>query len=425
MKRLFFVLLTLLLVLNVSASELYDRLIRISGVRSIEQVDKGFFAERYIIMFEQPLDHQNPEKGNFEQRIILGHAGFKNPNVMITEGYGAAYALNPKFRHEISNHLNANQIFVEHRFFGESTPSPRNWRYLTGENAAGDLHAIKNALSNIYTQKWVATGISKGGQNAMIYNTFYPSDMDVTVAYVGPICTAIEDEREQAQIANTGSAEERKTILDFQSEVLRRRSALMPMFEEYVKAKELKFRLPLNEIYDYCVLEYPFSIWQWGTALSVIPDTEASHDEIFEHLMTIVAPDYFAISDEPSFFVQAATELGYYNYETQGLKELLTIKSSKNYVSKIFLPDDARKTKFSDKLAKRMLDHLKNSDPKLICIYGQNDPWTAAAPDRSYFEHKKNMLFMVEQGGSHKARINTLSTEDRNRVWATLESWVL
>lgn len=425
MKRLFFILIALLLVLNVSASELYDRLMRISGVRSVEQVDKGFFAERYIIMFEQPLDHQHPDRGSFEQRIILGHAGFKNPNVMITEGYGAAYALNPKFRHEISNHLNSNQIFVEHRYFGESTPSPRNWKYLTGENAAGDLHTIKEVLSKIYTEKWVATGISKGGQNAMLYRAFYPSDVDVTVAYVGPICTALEDERQQAQIALTGSAEDRKTVLDFQSEVLRRRAALMPMFEDYIKAKGLKFRIPISEVYDYCVLEYPFSIWQWGTALSVIPDNESSHDEIFEHLIAVAAPDYFAISDEPSFFVQAAGELGYYNYDIQELKDLLTIKSAKNYVSKIFLPEDARKTKFSDKLYKKMFDYLRENDPKLICVYGQNDPWTAVAPDKAYFQGKKNMIFMVEQGGSHKARINTLSTEDRNRVWATLESWVL
>lgn len=425
MKRLLLVFLTLLLVLKVSATELYDHLIRIPGVRSIEQVDKGFFAERYIIMFEQPLDHQHPERGSFEQRVILGHAGFKNPNVIVSEGYGAAYALNPKFRHEISNHLNSNQVFVEHRYFGESTPSPRNWRYLTGENAAGDLHVIKSALSRIYNEKWVATGISKGGQNAMIYKTFYPEDVDVTVAYVGPICTALEDERQQAQIAVTSSEEDRRTILDFQNEVLGRRAALTPLFEEYIKAKGLKFRLPVNEIYDYCVLEYPFSIWQWGTALSVVPDKEASHDEIFEHFITVAAPDYFAISDEPSFFVQAAGELGYYNYNIQELKELLTIKSSKNYVSKIFLPEDARKTKFSDKLYKKMFDYLKNNDPKLICIYGQNDPWTAVAPDQSYFQDKKNMMIIVEPGGSHRARINTLLPEDRSRVWATIENWVL
>lgn len=412
--------------MTAGATELYDRLMKIPGVRSVEQLDKGMFNERYVVMFEQDINHANPKNSaKFEQRVIIGHVGFDRPTVIITEGYGAAYALNPKYREENSKHLNANQVFVEHRYFGESTPSPRDWQYMTGENAATDLHAVRSALADIYTHKWLATGISKGGQNSMIYRAFYPNDVDVTVAYVGPVCFGVEDGRHEPFLEQVGTAQERNTILEFQKQVLKRRTALMPMMEEYVKTKDLKFRVPLDEIYDYCVLEYPFSIWQWGTALSLIPDNGASHDEIFEHLVSIAGPEYFTISDEPSFFVQAAAELGYYGYDIKPFDGLLTIKSSKNYLERLFLPDDARRIKFSDRLARRIISFLKANDPKMIFVYGQNDPWTAVVPAADVFVGKQNMYLMVEPLGSHRARINTLPESERDKTWAIIESWML
>ena len=100
--------------------------------------------------------------------------------------------------------------------------------------------------------------------------------------------------------------EDRKRIEDFQLEVLKRKAALLPRFEKYCDEKGLKFRAPVEEIYDYCVLEYSFALWQWGTPVSSIPATTASDDKIFAHLLDISNPDYF-IADSPtaSFFVQA------------------------------------------------------------------------------------------------------------------------
>ena len=76
----------------------------------------------------RPLDHRHPEKGSFRQRVIVSHVGFDRPTVIVTEGYGAAYALNPKYREELSELLDANMIFVEYRYFLESTPEPKDWQ---------------------------------------------------------------------------------------------------------------------------------------------------------------------------------------------------------------------------------------------------------------------------------------------------------
>ena len=317
------------------ATELYDRLIALKGVVSVEELEKGLFEERYAVMFEQPLDHRRPGKGHFEQRFVVAHTGFDRPTVLVTEGYGGARAVGTRYREELSEHLNANQVFVEHRYFGESTPEPRNWHYLNAEQAAADLHAVREALREIYPEKWVATGVSKGGENSLIYRMYYPEDVDVTVAYVGPVCFGVEDGRHEPFLDRVGTDEERATIREFQTEVLKRRKELVPLFDEYCKSKSYTFRTNIDEVFDLCVLEYPFSIWQWGTATSLIPAPDSPHQELLDHLIAIVSPDYFAVNDEPSFFVQAQRELGYYGYDTAPFEGLLSIRDARGYLPRI------------------------------------------------------------------------------------------
>ncbi|WP_294592307.1 S28 family serine protease [uncultured Rikenella sp.] len=406
------------------ATELYDRLIALKGVVSVEELEKGLFEERYAVMFEQPLDHRRPGKGHFEQRFVVAHTGFDRPTVLVTEGYGGARAVGTRYREELSEHLNANQVFVEHRYFGESTPEPRNWHYLNAEQAAADLHAVREALREIYPEKWVATGVSKGGENSLIYRMYYPEDVDVTVAYVGPVCFGVEDGRHEPFLDRVGTDEERATIREFQTEVLKRRKELVPLFDEYCKSKSYTFRTNIDEVFDLCVLEYPFSIWQWGTATSLIPAPDSPHQELLDHLIAIVSPDYFAINDEPSFFVQAQRELGYYGYDTAPFEGLLSIRDARGYLPRIMLPDDARNIRFSDGLSRRIVSFYKANDPKVICIYGENDPWSAAMPDSTLFEGKTNMKLFVEPGGSHRARIKTQSEEVQAEIWEVIEGWL-
>ena len=302
---------------------------------------------------------------------------------------------------------------MEHRYFGESTPEPRNWHYLNAEQAAADLHAVREALREIYPEKWVATGVSKGGENSLIYRMYYPEDVDVTVAYVGPVCFGVEDGRHEPFLDRVGTDEERATIREFQTEVLKRRKELVPLFDEYCKSKSYTFRTNIDEVFDLCVLEYPFSIWQWGTATSLIPAPDSPHQELLDHLIAIVSPDYFAVNDEPSFFVQAQRELGYYGYDTAPFEGLLSIRDARGYLPRIMLPDDARNIRFSDGLSRRIVSFYKANDPKVICIYGENDPWSAAMPDSTLFEGKANMKLFVERGVAFRDLTNRKPTPPR------------
>ena len=168
-KSLWLLLALCILPLTIAAqTALQDKLRAISNITEIKPLESKEFSEKYVTYFTQPLDHDRPELGSFRQRVIVSHIGFDRPTVIVTEGYGAGYALSPKYREELSKMFNTNMIFVEYRYFLESTPEPRDWQYLTAESSADDLHAVREAFKTIYPGKWIATGISKGGQTAML-----------------------------------------------------------------------------------------------------------------------------------------------------------------------------------------------------------------------------------------------------------------
>ena len=381
---------------------LEQKISAISAIKEIRPLETSEFSEKYVTYFTQPLDHRHPEKGSFRQRVIVSHAGFDRPTVIVTEGYGAAYALRPQYREELSKLLNANMIFVEYRYFLESTPEPKDWQYLTAENSADDLHAITTAFKSIYPGKWIATGISKGGQTTLLYRTFYPDDVVISVPYVAPLCYGVEDGRHEPFLHKVSTPENRKKIEDFQLEALKRKATLLPRFEKYCTEKNYSFRAPIEEIYDYSVLEYSFALWQWGTPISSIPATTASDDEIFSHLLAISEPGYFtADSPNASFFVQAARELGYYGYDVQPFKQYLSIQSSEGYLHRLMLPEELKDMPFDKTLSKKITKFLKKQDPKMIFIYGQNDPWTAAGV--TWLKNKKNIHVFIQPNGSHLA----------------------
>ena len=402
---------------------LEQKISAISAIKEIRPLETSEFSEKYVTYFTQPLDHRHPEKGSFRQRVIVSHAGFDRPTVIVTEGYGAAYALRPQYREELSKLLNANMIFVEYRYFLESTPEPKDWQYLTAENSADDLHAITTAFKSIYPGKWIATGISKGGQTTLLYRTFYPDDVDISVPYVAPLCYGVEDGRHEPFLHKVSTPENRKKIEDFQLEALKRKATLLPRFEKYCTEKNYSFRAPIEEIYDYSVLEYSFALWQWGTPISSIPATTASDDEIFSHLLAISEPGYFtADSPNASFFVQAARELGYYGYDVQPFKQYLSIQSSEGYLHRLMLPEELKDMPFDKTLSKTITKFLKKQDPKMIFIYGQNDPWTAAGV--TWLKNKKNIHVFIQPNGSHLARINTLPEGEKKEVIELIKKWL-
>ncbi|MFB6319798.1 S28 family serine protease [Saccharicrinis sp. FJH54] len=425
MKRQILLLALLLaFFLQISASELSEKIEKLPNVTSVEELDViPFFSEKYMVQVKQPVDHEDSTKGFFNQRVILCHRGYTNPMVMITEGYSASYALRKSYKNELCDILDANQLCIEHRYFESSTPDPLNWKYLTTKNAAADHHAVNRMFKTIYTGKWIATGISKGGQTAILYKAYYPDDVDVTVPYVAPVNFGVEDGRHEPFIANRiGSSKDRKTIRDFQLEVLKRRDRLMGMFEKFVKDKNYTFKANLDTVYDLCVLEYSFAFWQWGKPVKAIPSTDAPDSVIFKNFVEVSSPDYFSIEGSEkyvSFFVQAAHELGYYGYDTRPFKQYLVMKDAHNYLLDYFLKDiyQPRWLKTMEWANKKV---QKDGD-KMLFIYGAWDPWSAPAYVKG---DRKDQLVIYKRHGSHRARINNLPYCKKKKAIRTLKKWI-
>src|SRR5574344_388635 len=408
---------------DIEPDSLMARIEKLPSVKDVKRLASKDFKDKYVLYIEQPVSHKDPSLGKFRQRVFVMHAGLDRPTVLVTEGYGASYAGNPNYREEISRLFNTNIIFVEHRYFLESTPENKDWKYLTAENSAFDLHNVTMIFREVYQKKWIATGISKGGETALLSRAFFPDDVHITVQYVAPLCKGVEDGRHEPFIANVaGTPDQRAKILAFQREVLKRRATLQPMFDSFCNEKRYEFNLPLEEIYDYSVLEFSFALWQWGSNTDEIPALDADDKMIFAYWMKISSPDYF-VKESPttSFFIQAAKELGYYGYDTKPFEGLLKIKSSKGYLAKLFLPQD-QKFKFSKKLSKKLEKFVATTTSKMIFIYGEYDPWSAVMVNEP---KSSNIVVVTDPAGSHRARISTLPEESRQRVISLLERWLL
>ena len=240
MKKLQLLFISLLISI-VSIAQLEPFLKSQPEIKAIEKIaGNDFFNETWKIMVRQPLDHSDTTKGFFLQRVFVADKGKKNAVLLITEGYEANYAASPRYINELSPMLESNQICVEHRYFEQSCPDSLNWDYLTVANAAADHHAVVELFKKYYSGKWINTGISKGGQTAVYHRTYYPDDVDVTVAYVCPLNFAVEDTRHEKFIQNVpGTKEDREKIRQFQVQVLKNRDKIVSKLGEYSKQKNM------------------------------------------------------------------------------------------------------------------------------------------------------------------------------------------
>lgn len=385
--------------------------------KKIETPDDYLAA--YELMIKQPVDHTDPDKGHFYQQVYLSHKGFDRPTVLITEGYQA-----PGNRiYELSELLEANQLRVEHRFFEESTPDPKDWQYLNMEQATADYHAIKVLFDNLYDKQWVSTGISKGGMTTMYYKYFYPDDVDAAVPYVGPIDTTYEDPRIYTWLAQQGSEDCRQKIKNIQVRLLKDKEDAIERLKWYEKGQDRTYEyLGFEQAFEIAVLEYPFSFWQVGFKCEDIPDPKAPIDTMLDYFNEVVGMALFSdqeIEKYGSHYYQAATQTGYYGYLTAPFKKYLDAVPERPHAA--FVPDKMPVT-YDNSLSKKVYNWLQNEGNNIIYIYGDSDTWTAAGIPPS---DKVDAKWYILEGRAHfDARIRNFSPEEKEDLVNTLEKWL-
>jgi hypothetical protein len=376
------------------------------------------FSEAYEMMITQPVDHNKPRGVKFKQKIYLSHKNDSSPVVFVTEGYAAGSGRAT----ELTRILNANQIVVEHRYFGKSVPQKIDWKYLNIRQAAADHHLIVQLFKKIYKGKWISTGISKGGQTTLYFKRFYPNDVDVSVPYVAPINLSVEDPRIYMFLNSVGTEECRDKIIQFQRAFLSKREEIKNLLMQDTEKKNIRLAWDYDFVLEYMTLEYSFAFWQWGnTKCEDIPAADSPAEKLYDHMVK-ANPLYFfteqAMKDFGPFYVQAYSEIGYYGYDLTPFKDLL--KEIKEGTNRILVPKDA-KVNFDCSVMNDVNTWLQKHGSNIIYIYGGNDTWNATSIQ---LLGQTNAIKMVKKGGSHGTRIASFDGDQKEKIYSTLENWL-
>jgi hypothetical protein len=394
--------------------------LRSSGVEKLEC--SGPYTEKYLLYVDQPVDHNDPASPGFQQRVFVMLRNRHAPVVFTTEGYAADYAEYPAYSSELSGYLQANEVVVEHRYFGASVPVDPEWKHLTVAAAAADHHRVIEMLKPFFDGKWVSTGISKGGQTAMFHRAFYPDDVDATVGYVCPLNFSIEDRRCYTFLQEVGSSECRDRIHRFQEMLLCNKDWYFEAFRERAEMAGKHYSIGDTAAYELTALEYSFAFWQWGLMpCDSIPGAEASPVEVIAHLDQVAGLDW--VSDEGiegfrPFFYQALTEIGFYGYNLAAFEGCIEALDDPTFM---FTCPPETDCIYEPATMEKVDNFVRHHGSNMLFIYGEYDPWSAPAVQIS---GKTNAFNLVKPGGSHLTRIGNLPEELRRQVLETLAGWL-
>jgi hypothetical protein len=314
-------------------------------------------------------------------------------------------------------------IGVEHRYYGKSVPIDSKWKYLTMKQSAADLHHIRKLLADVFTGSWMTTGISKGGQASMGWKMFYPHDTDAALMIVTPVRHQQYDQRLLHWLDSVTTTGCGKQVIALRDYIFRNKTRLLPHLDSVTTARGLHFSNMTNPIlFDYILLEYPFSFFQNCSDCTRLPDTlMVPVKAVFDEIIKVVPPKFYSDKMKsvlaPSFYM-FYNELGYYEYDTAGVNQWL---SQDHYPNNIFTPVQPP-AKFDQHYLYSLNSFLKSPDANhMIFLYGELDPYSALKPD--LMNSDNNHVFIVK-GGCHKSRIDDLSSEQQTNLFKLLSQWL-
>ena len=70
----------------------------------------------------------------------------------------------------------------------------------------------------------------------------------------------------------------------------------------------------------------------------------------------------------------------------------------------------------------RSLPPVLKNDPKMIYIYGGDDPWTASGV--TWLEEKENIKVYTLPGGSHRTRIGSFDKKTQEEIMTLINRWL-
>ncbi|MET1074320.1 MAG: S28 family serine protease [Umezawaea sp.] len=402
-----------------AAPDLETRLTAIQGLRIISRTTVGEY--RYFVLgFRQPVDHQRPWRGDFEQRISLLHKDESRPMVLHTTGYGLPGG--PGLS-EPAKLVDGNQLSVEQRFFTPSRPEPADWRDLDIRQAASDHHRIVRAFKGIYRAAWLSTGASKGGMASVYHRRFFPHDVDGTIAYVAPN-DAVDSRDVYADfIAHAGTDDTCNRRLEgVQRQILQHRDEVVAiMLARGYRYDEL-FGSPQKAL-EILVLDTPFTFWQYQSQAScaIVPGPDSTVDQLVRFMDDTVGFDFYTdagVAPYTPYYYQSGTQLGSPKADERAVADLLRYPGSS--VPRSFVPAEIP-MRFQPGVMRDVDDWVRRAGRTLLFVYGGDDPW-GAEPFRLGPGTRDSFSFTVP-GGNHGADIAKLPEPQRAQAKATVLRW--
>lgn len=401
---------------------LLERLRSLPGV-TVEEVTSQPGTRGFLLSIEQPADHAHPERATFHQRAVLLHRGVDQPVILATAGY-ELFGLDP-YDSEVSAMLQANSLYLEHRFFGDSIPDPVDYRLLTIRQAAEDDHRVVTLLKEIYRAKWLTTGQSKGGMTSVYHRRFFPDDVDGTIAYVAPQSYGTNDPRYPPFLERLGSAECRRRIVDFQRAILSKRSELLPLYQTQADTFGVTYERAggLDVALEHAAEEFGFVLWMFHGEASCqkLPSPDAPADVLMSALDSVQGP-VFAASDQSlvlldPYWYQAATQLGAPGPAERHLRDLLRYPGTDRVESYSPVPVDS----FDVLAMPEVQAWLALFGERVMLIYGENDPYSAAAFALGYA--RDSFRYFVKGANHLTADLAALPEPQHTEAVAALERW--
>jgi hypothetical protein len=374
----------------------------------------------YVVHFEQPVDHEDPNSPTFLQEVSLLHRDLDAPMVVWTSGYWDYYLDRDT---ELTQLLLGNQISIEHRFFAGSRPENPDWSKLTIAQMAADEHAIISAFRRMYPGAFLTSGGSKGGMTAVYHRRFYPEDVEGTVPYVAPISFGAPDPRYEPFLDTLGPQSCRQAVRDLAIEMLaNRRTTLIQRTNNQAVAQNLLYtRIPVGPAVESAIVSLEWSFWQYYGVnyCPMVPATTATDDQMFKFLDDVSPPSDNSddrIGAFDAYYYQAYYQLGYPDGGAAYLDSyLMYMDSDYNGALPTALPA------YDGGAAMNDIDQFVREDgDRLLFVYGEWDPWTGGEFELG---NATDSLRLVQPQGTHGSRISRLSDADRDAAFAKLEAW--
>ncbi len=413
-----------------AGADILAQLQALPGVTATEQpsVHAPFGYRYFVLQVTQPVDHANPSGATFQQEVSLIHRDPTAPMVLETTGYDDYYR---DYADEPTQLLAANQISIEHRYFGTSIPASPDWTKLTIAQMAEDEHAIVTLLKPIYGAAWIATGASKGGMTAAFFHRFHPEDLAGSLSYVAPLSFAIPDPRYAPQFATIGTPACRDQVKALATELLHnRRAAIVARAQTQADAMGFSYtRIAIGPGVESAIRDLEWTYWQYhGLAdCASLPAITATDDELFTFLDTY---SQISFSDDAStetfeaYFYQAYVQLG-----SPGLASMRGDTPPSYLAADVMygeadyagtLPPGTPIPAYDPAPMQDIDQWVQTAGAHLIFVYGEFDPWSGGM---FRLGQATDALEAVVAGGTHGADLRHLAPADQAAALAKLEAW--